>query len=260
MAITFPLSRALRIAIEASAASLAWLESKGYLGLFDQHDEIGELEWRRLQVIYTRLTPANTAEDVAVNTFDLINITSGGLDTTWTTGDYTTCETAFDAFYTTYKAGMSPKATVSAYKWYVRKFNPADPGNKPYLDSGDPVRTTVKAHTGTGSGTQQVPYQVAISVTEKTPIRRSWGRIYLPNPGITMFDAFGRIANPAFVADAMNTLYETLWAADFIPVVPSAPGKVLLPVTSIQVDDVPDVIRARRPRTVAARVEHDLNP
>lgn len=215
-------------------------------------------EWRRLQCVFNRATPTGTSEDKAICTFDLLNITGGAVDNTWITSDYTTAESKFDTFWTALIAGLSPKLTLSQYRWYKMAFTApgttGPSGPKAYVDSVLPERITAKSITGTGTGTQQVPFQVAMTVTEKTALPKHWGRFYIPNPGMTMFDAFGRIANPAFVATPAGVLYAALADAELYAVVPSAAHRSLLGVTSIQVDDVPDVQRRRRPKQTVSRI------
>jgi len=101
---------------------------------------------------------------------------------------------------------------------------------------------------------------VACSVTELTPVPRSWGRFYIPGPNMTMFDAFGRIANTAFFADPTRTLYDALYTAQLIPVVSSAKWGALFGVQGVQVDDIPDIQRKRRPKQTLARTRDILTP
>jgi hypothetical protein len=223
------------------------------------HDQAPEtIEWRRVQCVFTRATPTGTSEDKAVCTFDLVNITGGAVDTSWVTADYTTAEAKLDTFWNALVTGLSPKLTLSQYRWYKMRFTPpgttGPKGPKAYVDSVLPERITTKSIIGTGTGTQQVPFQVAATVTEKTAIPKHWGRFYIPNPGITMFDAFGRIANPGFIATPAGAMYAALADAELYAVVPSAAHRSLLGVTQIQVDDVPDVQRRRRPKQPLQRI------
>ena len=257
--------------LPSGAASLKWAKylvraTAEALSLFEAFFQYGadvdpdELQWMRLHVIGTRATPGGTIEDDAIMTFDLVNITGGAVDTTWTTGDFEDVEDLMDTFWASMVSGLSPKLTISEYRWYRKQFAPPGttyPSGNPqyFLASGQPERITSTTHLGTGSGAQQVPFQVALSVTEKTALAKHWGRWYIPNPGITMFDAFGRIAGYDFVADKVEILYAGLGDAELYPVVPSGAHQSLLGVSSIQVDDVPDVQRSRRPKTTLVRDE-----
>lgn len=224
------------------------------------HDEpdAAALEWRRLQSVWSRTTPTGTSEDKAICTFDLINITSGTVDTSWTTTDYTTAEGIFDTMFTTIKAYQSTTHTLTQYRWYRQRFA-AIGGTNPFLDSGPPQRVTSKSLAGTGS--DHLPYQVACAITEKTPFPRHWGRFYLPGVNGTLLTTNGRWLMVGGVNDilaAVDTAYEALSTAQLYPVVPvtqvnKAPARGLLGVTSLQVDDVPDVQRRRRPKQVLTR-------
>lgn len=223
-------------------------------------DDREALEWRRLVVEFTRGTPATTIEDKAHCTFDLINITSGQVDTSWTSGDFTTCETFFDEWLTAWKMGLGGAYTVTRYKWYRMRFREVMTVTHRFEETGPPVRSQAKTIVGTSSA-NPLPYQVAMSVTEKTGVPKHWGRFYLP--GITenmLTSDYGRWSTSwtSTVANASAELYDDLAGAEFFPVVPvTQVNKVLtgglLGVSSIQVDDIPDVIRRRRPRQPVVR-------
>lgn len=216
-----------------------------------------ELAWMRLHCVITRSTPTGTSEDKAVCTFDLVNITGGAVDTTWTSGDFTACETLLDTFWTTVMGQSTANHTLDEYRWYLRRFNPLTT-TKPYQDSGPPVRITDKNIVG--SSTSYTPYQVAMSVTEKTAWPHHWGRVYLPGVASNNVLTNGRFGSTPITtfANAFQTLYAGLQTAEFFPVVPvtqvnKQPVRGLLGVSSIQIDDIPDVVRSRRPKQPAIR-------
>lgn len=214
--------------------------------------------WRRMNATFTRTTPSGTTEDAAICTFDFLNMTAGVPDDTWTTGDFTAVESAADTMWTAIAGGLSPKLTLTSYRWYRKTFAPANStyeSGKPryFNDSGPPVRVQTKSIVGTGGGTQQVPWQVSISVTEKTPLAAHWGRWYIPLPGMSNFDLFGRIASPSFFVTPAGVFYNACADADLHPVVPAGKARGLLSVTKLQVDDIPDVQRSRRARTTLVR-------
>lgn len=218
-----------------------------------------ELLWRRLQAIYTRATPTGTQEDKAVCTFDFVNITSGAIDGSWTAGDYTTVEGILDTMFTGIAGNQSNKVTLSQYRWYARAFlpvgqeRPIKGGVNYFADSLIPERVVSKSIVGGSSNAIQMPYQVALSVTEKTPLPKHWGRFYIPNPAAVGFDAFGRWMYSSAIAGYVGTAYDDLADANFYAVVPVGKSRALLGVTSLQVDDVPDVQRRRRPRQTLVR-------
>jgi hypothetical protein len=104
-----------------------------------------------------------------------------------------------------------------------------------------------------------MPPQVAFALTEKTAWPKHWGRTYLPTPqGLHVFGDRWTSACVDTIVGAANTLYQGLAAAEFFPVVPvtqvaSDPARALVGITQVQGDDIPDVIRRRRPRNTTYR-------
>lgn len=223
-------------------------------------DVPAEVEWRKAMIVWRRGTPSGTLEDAAVTNFDIINITGGNVDTTWNTADYTTCETALDNFLLAYAARLEPHVVADQIRWYRMAFNPAT-NPSPYQLTGPPQRIhDINIVPGTSSGVN-TPYQVAFSVTEKTPVPRHWGRFYLPHPRTDALDQYGRwkAGEQSAVQAAAKNLYQALYDAEFQPVIPvtqieKVAARVLMGVTHIQTDDIPDVIRSRRARSVNRRL------
>lgn len=221
-------------------------------------DEVDPITWLHVQTVFNRNSPSGTTEDVAVVTFDIVNITGGALDRTWTSGDWTVVNNALATFWTSVSAVMTNNHTFVYRKGYLRTFNPLTEV-KPFADSGGPA--FVAAISGTGQlSTGYMPYQISATITEKTPWPKHWGRLYIPGIGSASFDAYGRIvsATRTAMANAYQALNTTLQAGGFFLVVPvtsvnKTPVRGLLNVTGVQVDDIPDVQRRRRPRQAAAR-------
>lgn len=193
---------------------------------------------RKVQIVWRRTSLGGVDEDVAVVSLHFINITSGAVDPTWVTGDFTTIESALDTWWTTIKAGVTSNVTLSEYRWYHVR-----PGSL----SGDAVRITSRSVAGTATAVGTMPPQVAMSVTFKTALRKRWGRIYLPGMSTSKLDT-GMIAAAwvASVATATETLFNTCRAADMEPVVYSPTDARAFPILQVQVDDLWDVIRSRR--------------
>jgi hypothetical protein len=224
-------------------------------------------EWRRF-VAHWRYTGSTDPKDDMYCTWDISNITGGALDSSWTTTDYTTCESKFDTFFGAIASNQEPHTVLIEYKWYVRSYN--DYGNShPFAPHGPPVRVTPKGIAGTAGGTLMPP-QAAISVTEKTPYPRNWGRFYIPGLGSAVVDtATPSIKNTVVdsICAATQTLYSGLASSDFQVVVPvtslgtgprgspgaGTPNRTLVNVTQIQVDSSFDVIRRRRSHTTRYR-------
>ena len=248
MPITFPVSPLIRWGVYLSSAGLAYLDSHGYLSLFDEVDEQDPIEWRRVQVVFNRLTPTGTTEDTAICTFDLVNFTAGEVDPTWTGGDYTAVDALFLAWWQGIDGSLTANVVLKEIRYYRAQFGQD-------FESGPPEHIYTIGTAGVVAATYATPYQVALSVTEKTALPRSWGRFYLPGVPDAAVDNYGRwlAAYLDTYADYTEVLYNELNDAQFCPVVPSKPAEILLPVLQLQIDDIPDVIRKRRPRTTLLR-------
>lgn len=261
MALPSPTStwRAVKFLVRAGEmaipAGLAWMADQ-----ISEDAEVSSLEWVRWQCIIGRSTPALTSEDKAQFKVDLLNITSGNVDTSWTAGDFANVKAKFDTFCTAMKAYTTDSHTFDSYRAYHMRFNPSPDITRPFADTGAPVY--VATGVGNATGSIRLPYQVAATVTLRTAWAKHWGRIYLPGPFYTggAVDANGRL--PALyrtaVANLVFDLFDDLAAADFLPVVPvgqleKQPFHALLGVSETVVDDIPDVQRRRRPKMAAAR-------
>lgn len=217
-----------------------------------------DMSWMHLSLKMHNTAPSAVVQDDMYVGFDILNITGGVPDHTWTTTDFTTCESAFDTWFNAYKAFMPDWLTLTEYRWYVKSFNPLTT-SKPFAPHGPPIRITSRALTGTQSS-YEAP-QVAFTLTEKTPWSKHWGRVYMPYAGGAANVIAGGRANATnctTAATQYETLNQTLAAADFQMVVPSVqidktPARQLLTITSVQVDDVLDVQRRRRARNPAVR-------
>lgn len=219
------------------------------------------LVWAHAQTRIQRNTPTGTSEDYALMTFDIVNVTGGAVDNTWTSTDWTQVSTAVSAFLSSLRGSMTTNHVMVDTRYYLRQFN-AMTESKPFADTGPP--SFVKSE-GPNAGTiaaagHTLPYQAACTITERTPWPKHWGRIYVPGVDAAQVDANGRwtsTVRSAF-ATAYQTMVTSLQANGFFPVVPvtqvdKVPTRGLLNVTQVSVDDVPDVQRRRRPRQVAAR-------
>lgn len=182
-----------------------------------------------------------TGNDPAEIHFDWLNMTGGAPDDTWTTGDFTTMETALLTWYTSMKVYLSPSWNLQEIRWYregegVVAPNPA-------------IRVLPSGTAGTASF-GSLPPQVACSITFRTASRKSWGRTYWPLGALNSSGdiAAGRFSNTLVdaVAGFTNTLVTSAASNDFYLVVTSKTKHALLVVESVEVDNVPDVIRRRR--------------
>lgn len=258
MALTFPLTARVQWLLRAAP----WAFYAGEL-LFDAivDDAPLDLEWRKVQLVFTRATPTGTTEDVAVCSLNLLNFTDAAIDSSWTTADYVAAEARLNTFWTSVKTEFPDELVLSQYRWYRMRF--ADPMTdlKRFADSGPAVRITTSGVAGTSTA-ESLPYQVAVSVTLKTADRKHWGRIYLPAPSRTAISgsAYGRLDSTRVgnIATPAGVLLNGLWDDQLPLIVPTTQvNKNLvqgwMAVGAIQVDDILDVIRRRRPRTPAIR-------
>src|SRR5512138_313986 len=239
---------ALKIAEWTLPAAINWLENE----LSDSGTSAeADVAWYHWQIVGTRTSPVGTSEDKAIFGLNIVNITAGALDSTWTAGDFTNVDAALDTYIAALAPYTTPNFTFTQYRAYRRQFNPvADPA-QPFTSSGPPEFVANVSQAGTG--TTVLPDQVACAVTLKTAWPGHWGRFYLPSPDGARVDTYGRL-NSAYrtaVANATDALITSLAASDFLLVVPVTQLNKnvfhwLLNVASIQVDDIPDVIRRRR--------------
>ena len=55
---------------------------------------LDDVQWRRVSWRFTRATPSATVEDVALFGFDIVNMTGGNIDSSWSAGEYTATDAA----------------------------------------------------------------------------------------------------------------------------------------------------------------------
>ena len=201
-------------------------------------------ETRKMVVRWTRAPGVTGAEDVDVIGMHFLKAPGGTPTDAWVDGDYSALETGFDTLWSALKANVHNGYTLSEYRWYADgpAWHPAPAGGNPAR------RVTSRAVAGGSSAANQLPPQVAESVTFKTDSRRHWGRIYFPTYSATMTTTSGTLTTAG--ADALRaawvTFYNTARAAALIPVVYGVGSSTAFGVTSVQVDDLFDVVRRRR--------------
>lgn len=219
--------------------------------------QVGETppdEWRRLLVKFDSIATSDPADDQFIS-FDIVNITNSQIDNSWTDADYEAVETSFQQHYEGAAQWWANTVKLAEYKWYRMAFNAypspgADPSlDKPFMQSGPPVRVTTKNIPGTGVA---FPPQIAIVVTERTAWPHHHGRIYHPSPPLASQDTTGRILSTS--RDSLGALYQLLYqdlmAKEFFPCIPvtrvdKQPARALLGVEQVWVDNNYDTIRRR---------------
>jgi len=233
-----------------------------------------DVQWRRVNWRFTRLTPATTVEDVAMFGFDVVNMTGGNIDSSWTAGDYTAVDAAMTELWGVLQGLVSSSHTLTEIQYHARSFHhdlpigagvpQLQPGSTKEVNrfarSGPPLHVLTKNAAGGVPG-QALPYQNAMSVTFRTAARKHWGRCYIPGLAIAdMTGTNGRFASATCtaVANAFAECASDLGANDFFIMVPSTQNDSkyatsLQSVKEIVVDDVPDVIRRRRPKQASIK-------
>lgn len=209
-------------------------------------------EARRMQAIWSRSGAGGTApQDVAVTTHDWIKLAAGAPVDAWAEVDFATVEGNFDAFWGAILGFWTNGITLDQLRWY--RIGPA------VLPPQQPVRVVERNAPGI-SGDIQLPPQVAASVTERTSVRRSWGRFFLPAPSVAALQIGGRLST-AFItaiADAADAMYEACRVANVPGIVYSPTSDRALTVDTVQVDDLPDVMRSRRYASPLLRIQRGI--
>lgn len=209
----------------------------------------------RITTSFTRGTPTGTREDDAQVTLHVAKVVGGGLYTAIVlASEQAAVETILNTMWTSYMALMADNILQRDYRWHEVDPDKYKVKNDQYFDVlGPAVRLTTSARGGAVSASR-MPDQVAVTCTFRTAGRKHWGRIYLPGLARTQYEAtYGRVANPAAVASPLRTAINSLASAGYELGVWSPRGRAFLTITRLDVDNVPDVIRRRRPKQSSAR-------
>lgn len=172
-----------------------------------------------------------------------INTTGGDLDVTWTTADFAAVESAIQAYWISLAAWMTQDVQLVEHRWYG--FGPG------VFKPNPPIRVQAIAGTPAGSATGLEPHQIGETCTFRTPLRRHWGRIYLPLTKC-VGDNGGQIGTGTVdaVANGMRTAVTSMNTSQgILPVVYDRVRGSALGITAFEADSIPDVQRRRRPRT-----------
>jgi hypothetical protein len=256
--ITWPLPWPYRVAIWALfiGGQAAW---RVYEDMADGQDELAPEafpHFRRCQVQIVRQTPAGTQEDRATCTFDLLKYDENGPVSNWTEQDYINAEGRINAFFQNTASLMPSSHSHVQNRWYRQRFAPIGSG-RTYLPEGKPARVSAAVANGTAGASS--PYQLAATVTERTAMPKHWGRFYFPFSAQKL-DSTGRISliDRNLLMNQYQSCVSNLLTHNLAMVVPvtqvdKQPVRGLLGLSHVQVDDIPDVQRRRRPKQAAAR-------
>jgi hypothetical protein len=154
--------------------------------------------------------------------------------------DFAAVETRLNTFWDAIKAYRTTIEASREIRWY-------GPRTEPGI-WGEAARVTTQT-TGLGTATAGLPLQVSCALTQRTDVRRRWGRFYIPNLAATTITASTTPVFTSTFVNAVATAAATLLGTDvgeFAPVVFGTPEPTSLPVRAISVDIIPDIQRRRR--------------
>lgn len=186
-----------------------------------------------MKAVWARSVTA--AEDAAICTFDF-----GREDVDAATA--ASIAARFTTYWNAIKGHWTPTTRLDQYRFYNGYDGDGSPGEVDHIVEVDLPGESVAA---------MLPPQCAMSVTEEVPVRRSWGRFYLPAPSVSTIGADGRYTT-GFVLDCVHfgeILYEGWQTDERNPIVwvdTGAPGKTPVPVEALRGDDIVDIQRRRR--------------
>lgn len=242
-----------------TAEAVAWQIAQAVVTNDAKTTTVADFEWRYLAFVFNRPPIAGAVEDTAQFGLNLVNVTAGDLDKTWTSGDFTNVMTDVNEWWTAVKPIIGTGYTFKEVRFYRKQFNPTPTPASRFLATGPPVYIGTVGTNGTSANTA-LPQQVAASVTFKTPLARHWGRAYVPGLTSNRLDANQRWdgGTRTILANAFAELFDDLQGREFFPFVPiTQVGGSLLSggfgISDVQVDDIPDVIRRRRAKTTLGR-------
>lgn len=198
----------------------------------------------RVTLKWSRTVPSGFVEDQAMTTLTLAMNMGPGDYQVLNNAAKADAESDLGSFWDNIKTLITPAWTLVEYAWH----DWSAPETK--LGPADRVTTLSAAAAGTGG---RIPDQNAITVTFRTASREHWGRSYLGGFTVGQYDAtYGRPSHAT--CDALATHFNTLQGALQANtqateiVVHSLEHQAVLSVDEIHCDDVPDIIRSRRPR------------
>lgn len=233
-----------------------------YSAFFDEDEDIDPrtLPIRRAELHFTRTSPTGTTEDRAITHFDFISLNDLFEGGSFDSAALNALDTAIATWWTSVKPGVTGNHTLLECRWRTMQFATPVTEDERFLDSGAPVRVTSINSAGTNAVSSYLPYQVAMAVTLKTPVRRHWGRIYIPGLAGEKIGSTGRVTSAWVdtVATATRTLYGSANTNNTPMCVLStrqlnAYAAMVFGISEIQADDVPDIIRRRRGKQTAYR-------
>lgn len=243
-----PIGPFVRFVVTASAAVYANWDT--IAGMFERAETAaaGPLYGQYVQHVFEFKDSAGSfsARERGMVGVHWLNTTGGDLDVTWTSADFALVETGFETMWTAITSKIGPDCRLVEHRWY-----PFGPGAVPPTP---PSRVTTLATPKVGSSGFTGAHQICSTVTFRTPLRRHWGRMYIPYQG-SGYNPGGVLSSTDVdtLANAANAYFKSGVANGLTPCVYDRIRKSCLGITAVEVDQIPDVIRRRRPRTTAYR-------
>lgn len=266
-----PWSKVLYFVARELGAALAYKAFDYGLEIFSASGDdpnVEGTEWRRFVTVAQNSDTQDRADD-AMFSFDIVNLTGGVPDSSWTQGDYDIIGGQLVTFLQAVAPYMNTNYTFTEVAAYRRAFAPYPPAGvsladtKHFVDSGPPEHIYPLGLSGTGGG--QCASQSCSTLTEITAVRSHWGRLYLPPVGHLAVDPNGRLEaiNLQRLVAGLETFFETIMGSQFFPVVPTTQidkvaNHTLQTVSAVAIDNTLDVIRRRRFKAPTTRVELPL--
>lgn len=236
-ALALPLHNEVYGPAESGRPYLCWTYTQlggNYLSVVYQEDTLAATYLS--QIVFAR----GTAEDVAVCTLHWRWSPSGVPDES----DFETIEDRIRGFWTNCEGFMHTTYSLIEIRWYQ-----ADPAVGP--PNPAILVTPVTGIQGTNTASA-LPSQVALTITERTDVRRSWGRIYLPGFSVDQVATDGHAK--VNLLDGLEAEVAALFDqsnANWKAVVLTSSGS--LQTRAISIDNIWDVQRRRRFETTTDR-------
>jgi hypothetical protein len=204
----------------------------------------------RVTLKWKRTVPTGLSEDLMMCTLSIAKDVGGHLYGYVPLIELAPIETLLDGFMTTVKAQQHSSITLVEYSWHVLTQNSPRDKTGRGQKAGPAVRVTTKSTPGTAS-VGRSPDQLATNLTIRTASRKHWGRIALPGIDIGKWDpASGRLLNSSIdlLSGAFDGLHNNLVTAGYRLGVWSQLHPTFMTASQLEVDDVPDIQRRRRPK------------
>lgn len=222
--------------VESETAKYPTYGATQYVSLGEDASMGAGVGVRRATLLLDR-TLATIADDASEMHFDFLNNTADAPDDTWTAADYATLETALQAWWTTVKIYVPTDTRLSRILW-----NRTGPG----IPKPNPAERITDITPVPGTATRACAPQCASAISLRHPIRRSWGRTYLPIGAAAASNGRMSTSDADTMVAGTVTLFNAAKAADFAPVIVSKTLNSALLIENVTCDTTIDIIRRRR--------------